>query len=57
MIAPTAGSRAAESVQYPAAADDMSNTPIAKLLLTLWLQEVGPSTNVFVDDLVAGEVR
>lgn len=46
-----------QSVQYPAAADGMSNNPIAKLLLTLWLQEVGPGTNVFVDDLVAEEVH
>ncbi len=45
------------SVQYPAIADGIANTPLNRVLVSVWLQSVGPSTQVFLDDFHAEEFK
>jgi hypothetical protein len=45
------------SVQYPAVADGIANTPLNRVLVSVWLQQVGPSTAVMLDDFHAEEFK
>lgn len=45
----------AKTVVYPAVADGVSNSPLEKIMLSVWLQSVNPSTRVFLDDLFVEE--
>lgn len=40
---------------YPAAMDGVSNNPLPKLMVSVWLQQVGPSTSAFLDDFFVEE--
>ena len=40
---------------YPAAGDGVSNSPLQKLIVSVWLQSVGPGTHLFVDNVFVEE--
>lgn len=40
---------------YPAASDGVSNSPLQKLMVSVWLQSVGPGTHLFVDSFYVEE--
>lgn len=42
-------------INYPAAGDGVSNSPLPKLMISVWLQHVGPNTAVFLDDFFVEE--
>lgn len=45
----------APMITYPAAMNGISNAPLPKLMVSVWLQQIGPSTNLFLDDFVVEE--
>jgi len=44
-----------QTVQYPAVEDGVDNTPINRLLLSVWLQRIEPNTELFMDDILVEE--
>jgi hypothetical protein len=53
VIASTSGT--AIEVPYPQASDGNLNVPVSKLVVSIWLQNVGSDTVVYLDDLVVEE--